>query len=119
MLNSDNLTHHICIKDSRMHVNRKPSFLSKSLILITDTAYDQLLAVFRRLVPIPTALSESDGYRLNIEKLRKNVASMGLSVVFASNPRNPTGQAIEGEELQDLVNMGSEGVTIILDEFYS
>jgi len=83
------------------------------------TAYDQLLSVFRRLVPIPTALSEADGYRLNIQKLRKNVASMGLSVVFASNPRNPTGQAIEGEELEDLVKMGLEGVTIILDEFYS
>ncbi|KAG0140634.1 hypothetical protein CROQUDRAFT_664940 [Cronartium quercuum f. sp. fusiforme G11] len=83
------------------------------------TAYDQMLSVFRRLVPIPSALSAEDNYKLHMEKLKENIDQMGLSVIFASNPRNPTGQAIEGEELQELVDVGRHGQTIVLDEFYS
>lgn len=44
---------------------------------------------------------------------------MGISVIVASNPRNPTGQVIKGEELKQLVQLGREGTTVILDEFYS
>lgn len=83
------------------------------------TAYDQMLSVFRRLVPIPSALSADDNYKLHMEKLKENIDQMGLSVIFASNPRNPTGQAIEGEELKELVEVSRNGQTIVLDEFYS
>lgn len=83
------------------------------------TAYDQMLSVFRRLVPIPSALSADDKYKLHIDKLKKNIDHMGLSVLFASNPRNPTGQAVEGEELEQLVKIGRSGQTVVLDEFYS
>lgn len=83
------------------------------------TAYDQMLSVFRRLVPIPSALSSADNYKLHIDKLKENIDQMGLSVIFASNPRNPTGQAIEGEELKELVEVGRHGQTVVLDEFYS
>ncbi|SCV72184.1 BQ2448_4878 [Microbotryum intermedium] len=83
------------------------------------TAYDQMLSSFRKLVPIPSMLEEEDAYHLNIEKLKKNIKNQGLSVVVASNPRNPTGQVIHGEELEQLVDLGRQGTTIILDEFYS
>jgi aspartate/methionine/tyrosine aminotransferase len=83
------------------------------------TAYDQMLSTFRRIVPIPTALKASNSYRLSIPQLKDNIHDMGLSVIFASNPRNPTGQAVEGEELKELVSVGREGQTIVLDEFYS
>ena len=39
--------------------------------------------------------------------------SMGISVIVASNPRNPTGQVIEGEELEKLVQLGREGTTLV------
>ncbi|KAG0140633.1 hypothetical protein CROQUDRAFT_674543 [Cronartium quercuum f. sp. fusiforme G11] len=83
------------------------------------TAYDQMLSVFRRLVPIPSALSAADNYKLHIAKLKENIDSMGLSVIFASNPRNPTGQAIEGDELREMVEISRNGQTVVLDEFYS
>lgn len=83
------------------------------------TAYDQMLSVFRRLVPIPSALSAEDNYKLHIDKLKENVNQMGLSVLFASNPRNPTGQAVEGSELEELVQVSRNGQTVVLDEFYS
>ncbi len=40
--------------------------------------------------------------------------------MIMSNPRNPTGMLIEGEELKALVDTSKElGCTILLDEFYS
>ncbi|KAJ7940225.1 pyridoxal phosphate-dependent transferase [Mycena leptocephala] len=64
------------------------------------TAYDQILSSFKRLVP-------------------KDIQTQGLQVILASNPRNPTGQVIKGNDLKELVGLGREGTTVILDEFYS
>ncbi|KAL5529570.1 hypothetical protein ACEPAG_5555 [Sanghuangporus baumii] len=82
------------------------------------TAYDQVLGAFRRLVPIPTVLDAQDKYRLNIEQTKRDVNAQGLSVILASNPRNPTGQVIKGNDLKELVAL-SRDTTLILDEFYS
>ena len=38
---------------------------------------------------------------------------MGISVVVASNPRNPTGQVIKGDDLAEMVQMGRDGTTIM------
>uniref|UniRef100_D8Q8Q1 Aminotransferase class I/classII large domain-containing protein n=1 Tax=Schizophyllum commune (strain H4-8 / FGSC 9210) TaxID=578458 RepID=D8Q8Q1_SCHCM len=78
------------------------------------TAYDQVLASFRRLVPVPTAK-----YALDIERLKRDVEGQGFSVVLMSNPRNPTGQVIKGDKLKELVEISRDGATLILDEFYS
>lgn len=83
------------------------------------TAYDQVLSAFRRLVPVPTALDPKNKYRLDIEQTKRDIHTQGLQVVLASNPRNPTGQVIRGRDLKELVSLGKEGTTIILDEFYS
>jgi hypothetical protein len=58
------------------------------------TAYDQMLSVFRRLVPIPASLSAADKYRISVPDLRKLIKTQGIQVLVASNPRNPTGQAV-------------------------
>jgi aspartate/methionine/tyrosine aminotransferase len=97
-------------------------------------SYDSLLSIFRRLVPVPTALKASNGYKLDIVAFRvspplvsmncpsqncvpqNEVKEKGISVVVASNPRNPTGQAIEGHELESLVEMAAQGTTVVLDE---
>ncbi|EJD02217.1 aminotransferase [Fomitiporia mediterranea MF3/22] len=83
------------------------------------TAYDQVLGAFKRLVPIPTILDPDDHYRLNIKQTKRDIRSQGLSVILASNPRNPTGQVIKGNELKELVSLSRESTTLILDEFYS
>lgn len=65
-------------------------------------------------------LSEEDAYRVSVDDLRKTIRNQGLTSILLSNPRNPTGQIIEGEELKDLVKMAEElDTTTILDEFYS
>ncbi|KAI0064720.1 PLP-dependent transferase [Artomyces pyxidatus] len=84
------------------------------------TAYDQMLSAFRRLVPVPTALEPSNNYNLDIEQTKKDIRTQGLAVILASNPRNPTGQVIKGQDLKDLVAVSRDtSTTLILDEFYS
>ncbi|KAJ6531282.1 aminotransferase [Mycena capillaripes] len=83
------------------------------------TAYDQILSSFKRLVPVPTALDPKTKYRLDIKQTKKDIQTQGLAVILASNPRNPTGQVIRGNDLKELVALGREGTTVILDEFYS
>ncbi|KAI4524622.1 PLP-dependent transferase [Schizophyllum commune Loenen D] len=80
------------------------------------TAYDQVLAAFRRLVPIPTMYNK---YEFDTHHTRKDVEHQGVAVVLLSNPRNPTGQVIKGDKLKELVSLSREGSTLILDEFYS
>ena len=72
------------------------------------------------MIPIPTTLDASDAYHLNVDKLKRNIVEQGLSVVVASNPRNPTGQVVVGDELDELVKIArDDNVTLVLDEFYS
>ncbi|TFK54641.1 PLP-dependent transferase [Heliocybe sulcata] len=84
------------------------------------TAYDQVLSAFRRLIPVPTALQEENQYHLDIQQVKKDIKSQGLAVIIASNPRNPTGQVIQGAELEELVGISRKSsTTLVLDEFYS
>ncbi|RKP15196.1 aminotransferase [Piptocephalis cylindrospora] len=84
------------------------------------TAYEQMLSVFKKFVPIPTPLDEDDGYHVHPKVLRKEITGRGLGVVVISNPRNPTGQMVEGEELKEVLSIVRErSTTLVMDEFYS
>ncbi|KAI8886053.1 PLP-dependent transferase [Backusella circina FSU 941] len=84
------------------------------------TAYEQMLSVFKRFVPIPTTLEEESQYHIDPETIRKEISNRGLGVIVASNPRNPTGQVIQGDELAKLVEIAkSRHTTLVMDEFYS
>jgi len=79
-----------------------------------------MLSAFKRLVPVPTALEPEHHYNLDIKQLKKDIHSQGLSVIVLSNPRNPTGQVIQGKDLEELVDIARKSsVTVVLDEFYS
>lgn len=114
----------ICIvPGGRAGLSRVASVISPILLgyqLPEYAAYEPMLAAFKNLIPIPTQLAEENEYKLQVEDLRRTIRNQGLTTVLLSNPRNPTGQVIEGKELQDLVNMAKDmNVTTILDEFYS
>ncbi|KAG0177874.1 hypothetical protein DFQ29_004242 [Apophysomyces sp. BC1021] len=84
------------------------------------TAYEQMLSVFKRFVPIPTTLEEETRYHIAPDMIRKEIAGQGIGVIVASNPRNPTGQVIEGDELRELLDIARERhTTLVMDEFYS
>lgn len=44
-----------------------------------------VLGVFKKLIPIPSALMAEDDYSLNIEQLKADIKLMSLHVVILSN----------------------------------
>ena len=84
------------------------------------TAYEELLEIFKAFVPIPILLSRSEGFALSSQRLRSEIMGKGLGALLLSNPCNPTGHAIRGQELRDWVGTCRElGCMLIVDEFYS
>jgi aspartate/methionine/tyrosine aminotransferase len=84
------------------------------------TAYEELLDIFKAFTAIPILLEGERGYALPVEELRREVYGRGLSALLLSNPCNPTGKHVQGEELARWVGLARElDCTLLLDEFYS
>lgn len=84
------------------------------------TAYEELLDVFKAFTAIPILLEGERGYAFTAEDLRKEVQGRGLSALLLSNPCNPTGKVIQGEELNRWVRLSRElDCALLIDEFYS
>lgn len=84
------------------------------------TAYEELLDVFRRFLPIPILLDPNEGYTFSTEALRREILGRGLGAILMSNACNPTGKLIHGDQLAAWVGTArSLGCALLLDEFYS
>ncbi len=84
------------------------------------TAYEELLGVFRLFSPIPILLESERGYAFSAADLRREVLGRGLAAILASNPSNPTGKVIGGNDLAEWVAVSRElDCALIFDEFYS
>lgn len=84
------------------------------------TAYEELLDVFRRFLPIPILLDPKHGYEFTQQELENEILGRGLSAILASNPCNPTGKVVQGETLAGWVETARNlGCALLLDEFYS
>ena len=53
------------------------------------TAYEELLEIFREFTAIPILLDPSQGYRIGIEALEREVLGRGLGALLLSNPFEP------------------------------
>lgn len=125
------------LPDPRMYV-MEHSRGRMGVLNLADTTYSEVLSVFKRLVPIPSALNAKNKYKLDVEQLKRDIEQMSMNVIVASNrelspaqaarghphwltsaARNPTGQCIAGKDLEDLVHLARQKTTVILDEFYS
>ncbi len=84
------------------------------------TAYEELLDIFKAFTAIPILLEGERGYAFSIDDLRREVHGRGLAALLLSNPCNPTGKHIRGDELARWVAMSRElDCSLLLDEFYS
>jgi aspartate/methionine/tyrosine aminotransferase len=84
------------------------------------TAYEELLDVFRRFTPIPILLDPESGYDFSQRQLRREITGRGLGALLLSNPCNPTGKMIAGDELRAWVSIARElDCAMLMDEFYS
>lgn len=85
------------------------------------TAYEDMIGYHQhRLTPISVPASEADGFAIPANMLRREVTSRGIEAFVISNPCNPTGSVIRGQELANYVAIARDlGMTLVLDEFYS
>jgi N-succinyldiaminopimelate aminotransferase len=84
------------------------------------TAYEELLDVFKAFTAIPILLEGERGYAFTPEDLRKEIQGRGLSAILMSNPCNPTGKLVQGDELARYVSIARElDCSLLIDEFYS
>lgn len=82
------------------------------------TAYEELLDLYRAIVPIPIT-SDTMGLPTP-ERLRFEIMSRGLGAILLSNPVNPTGCVVAGEELKGWLEQARMfRCALIFDEFYS
>jgi len=84
------------------------------------TAYEQALGLFMRLTPSVYVHKDVNEAFMSPEEFEFQTAGRGVGSVLMSNPCNPTGQSIEGENLKEYVNIARKhNVALIMDEFYS
>lgn len=84
------------------------------------TAYEELLDVFKAFTAIPILLEGERGYAFTHDDLRREIQGRGLSALLFSNPCNPTGKLVQGEELARWVGVARElECSLLIDEFYS
>lgn len=84
------------------------------------TAYAELLSQFKNINSIPILLEAENNFHITPRELKREIVGRGLSALLLSNPCNPTGQLVEGENLKSWVRMAKETqCTFVLDEIYS
>jgi len=84
------------------------------------TAYEELLEIFRLMTPIPILLSRERGYHFEAADLEREILGRGLAALLMSNPCNPMGRLVCGDDLADWIGVArSSDCSLLLDEFYS
>lgn len=85
------------------------------------TAYEDMLDYHRyRIEPVALFTDTDCGFVVTADRLKDAVEQQELRAFILSNPCNPTGQVIRGDELAGYLEVSREGdCTLILDEFYS
>jgi len=74
----------------------------------------------RTIYPIMVPACEKDGFKIPSRVLEHEVVSRGIEAFVLSNPCNPTGSVIRGEELRRYLEIARDfRMTLVLDEFYS
>lgn len=84
------------------------------------TAYEELLEIFRLVTPIPILLSREKGYAFGSADVEREVRGRGLGALLLSNPCNPMGRLVSGDELSEWIGLGRRlDCSLLIDEFYS
>ena len=84
------------------------------------TAYEELLDIFKAFTAIPILLEGERGYTFSADELRREILGRGLSALLLSNPCNPTGKLVYGDEMARWVGVARElDCALLIDEFYS
>lgn len=84
------------------------------------TAYEDLMTTFHRLDPVWIDLPASNGFRISPADLEARIAKDNIGSLLISNPCNPTGVVVAGDELNAWADISRRrGTVLLMDEFYS
>ena len=85
------------------------------------TAYEDMFDAHRhRLRPVHIPTRAEDGFVIPPARFEQTVADEGLGAFVFSNPCNPTGQVVQGDDLASYVDTARRhACALISDEFYS
>jgi len=73
------------------------------------TAYEDMISYHQhRFTPIVMPAFEKDGFCIPAATLEREVVSRGIEAFVLSNPCNPTGRVIQGDELKRYVDIARE-----------
>ncbi len=83
------------------------------------TAYEDLIAYHsHRVQPVALEAREEDDFSLPAQRVADEIERSNLTAFLISNPCNPTGRVLRGEELERYTGFSTR-CTMIFDEFYS
>lgn len=85
------------------------------------TAYEDMLAAqSHRVTPVHVPTAARDNFKVAPERLEAVIREQRLDAYLVSNPCNPTGQLLQGDELRAYVQVARKtSCVLLLDEFYS
>ena len=85
------------------------------------TAYEDMINYHRhRFDTVALHADEADGFVLPPDRIGEAMAAEGLTALVLSNPCNPTGRVIRGDDLAAYLHHARKNdCTLLLDEFYS
>ncbi len=84
------------------------------------TAYEDLLRTFEQVRTRRIELTADEGFRIEPSRLGKIIDADRLDTLIASNPCNPTGVVVRGDQLHAWIEIARRSsCTLILDEYYS
>lgn len=82
-------------------------------------SYQGIMNIFNNVEPVEFRLDEESDFSLNIDQFEKFVISQHIQALLISNPCNPTGKVIQGQQLKRLVALATKyQFSLIIDEFY-
>lgn len=83
--------------------------------------FEDLLAQHsHRVTPVLMSEVTGEDFSFSLPRFAQSVADRRLGACLISNPCNPTGQLLEGADLDSLLDIAAErSCTLIIDEFYS
>jgi histidinol-phosphate/aromatic aminotransferase/cobyric acid decarboxylase-like protein len=91
-----------------------------SRVLVLDPTYGEYLHVLERVVKCKVerfSLKRSEGYRLNIESLKKKLAE-GFDLFVWVNPNSPTGLHVSKSDVEAVLRESSTCKRVWIDETY-
>jgi hypothetical protein len=85
------------------------------------TAYEELItAHMHRIEPVMIPVTLEDRFIVTPERLEEVLLKKDLTAFLCSNPCNPTGGIVRGEDLKEYVRISQRHrLVLLLDEFYS